>query len=214
MRSFIIPLLALGLFAACSQAPALKTGDIIFVGLPSEEESDGMAGAITASTGEGDINYIHAAIVDIDAHGSAWVIDATLAHGVDRHPLDTLFADFRRHDGSYPIFEVFRLKNDDGVEGFVRSADAFTGEEYDVTFFPDNGRHYCTELVYDSYVRDGEHLFEAAPMNFKGPDGEFDPYWVKLFARIGEDIPQDVVGTNPQTMHGSEQLEYVMNIQP
>ena len=206
---FALIIVALLFVAACKpKAEQLRTGDIIFVGLPAGDEPGGMAEAIASTTGEGEIEYIHAAIVDIDAEGNPWVIDATLAHGVGRHPLDTLFEDFRHDDGRYLIYEVYRLKDDRGAAGFVQNATAFTGEEYDCSFLPGNGRHYCTELVYDSYLRDGEPVFEAAPMNFKGPDGEFDPYWEWLFSEIGEEIPQGVVGTNPQAMHDSALLKY------
>ena len=37
-------------------------------------------------------------------------------------------------------------------------------------------------------------------MNWKDASGEFPAYWVWLFDLIGEPIPQDVPGTNPQQM--------------
>lgn len=44
-------------------------------------------------------------------------------------------------------------------------------------------------------------------MNFKGPDGEYPAYWVKLFAKMGVPIPQDVPGTNPRDMMLSPALQ-------
>ena len=37
-------------------------------------------------------------------------------------------------------------------------------------------------------------------MNFKDADGNFPVYWQQLFERLGQPIPQDVPGTNPQAM--------------
>lgn len=42
---------------------------------------------------------------------SVWIIDATIAHGVDRHPLDTFLRVFTLKDGSYPEFIVKRVKD-------------------------------------------------------------------------------------------------------
>lgn len=209
MQRLAILILTLACLTGCTASEQLQTGDLIFVGIPADSGESGSIGeAIALSTGDGELNMIHTAIVEVDAEG-IWIIDATLKHGVDRHPLDTLFADFRRSDGSMPEFEVMRLCDTRDVSSFVESAKTHIGEGYDVYFMPDNGMHYCTELVYDSYIRDGEHLFEAAPMNFKGPDGEYPQYWVRLFQRIGKDIPQGVDGTNPQDMYGSDRLRKV-----
>ena len=107
---------------------------------------------------------------------------------------------------------VMRLIDTTGVAGFVEKAKTFIGQPYDYAFQPDNGALYCSELVYDSYVKaDGTHLFQAAPMNFKNADGEFAPYWARLFERLQIPVPQGVLGTNPQAMYGSEALRPVRN---
>ena len=49
-----------------------------------------MTGAIAAATGSGDTEYIHVAILEVDAVGDLWIIDATLKHGVARYPIDKL----------------------------------------------------------------------------------------------------------------------------
>lgn len=202
--------------AACAQEPEseLKSGDLVFVGIPAEgPASEGsMAQAIADATGSGDIDYIHTALLEVDEEGT-WIVDATDKRGVARYPLDTFILDFHRHDGSFPTFEVFRLKDTKGVELFLENAKKYLGEPYDLFFMEDNGMHYCTELVYDSYVRDGKHIFDAAPMNFKNADGEFPAFWVRTFAKIGAEIPQDKLGTNPQTMHGSDAIEYITDIE-
>lgn len=191
----------------------LRKGDLVFVGIPSGGNEGGMAGAISAATGKGDVNYIHVAMLDVDASGE-WVVDATLAHGVDRHPLDVFFSDFRRSDGSWPCFEVMRVRDMSGLGDCVENACRFIGEEYDSCFMPDNGRHYCSELVYDSYLKDGKPVFSSAPMNFKDAEGNYPEYWQRLFKRIGVEIPQGVPGTNPQDMRQSDCLEHVTYLQP
>lgn len=193
-------------------APQIETGDLLFVGIPMNYGDEGMAQAIADATSNGDtINYIHAAILEVDENDAIWVIDATLAHGVDRHPLDTLFSDFTLHRGGTATFEVMRLKDKRNAAVYVEQAKVFLGEPYDSYFRTFNGRHYCTELIEDAYVdADGHRWFESAPMNFKNREGEFPSYWVRLFESIGEPIPQGEPGTNPQDMHASPSLEHVM----
>ena len=153
------------------------------------------------------------AILEVDSLGAVWVIDATLAHGVDRHPLDTLLADFVLHQpGAVETFEVWRLKDNHDAACCVERAKHWLGEPYDEYFKPTNGRHYCTELVYDSFLdAKGAPLFETVPMNFKNKEGEMPEYWVKLFARLGEEVPQGVPGTNPQMMRESPNLVKVLS---
>ena len=189
-----------------AQAPAeevketVKSGDLLFVAIPADYQLDGISDAIAQSTGSGEKNYIHTAILDVDSAG-VWVLDATIKHGVDRHPLDTFLVDFTLKDGSYPDLEVWRLNDDADAAKYVSNATAYIGEAYDFTFTADNGTHYCTELVYDSYVTsDGTHIFSTVPMNFALPDGTMPDYWKQLFAKLGTDIPQGEPGTNPQMM--------------
>lgn len=201
-------LLALAL--SCSREEKIQNGDLLFVGLNSlDVEGENMTSAIAHATGDGQVNFIHTAILEVDHEGKIWIIDATIKRGVDRHPLDTMLRDFTLKDGSSPIYKVMRLKDNRNAAQYVENAKKFLGEEYDEYFMHNNGRHYCTELVYDSYIENGRPLFESSPMNFKNKDGEFPVYWVDLFHKIGTSIPQDQPGTNPQSMSKSDILQEV-----
>ena len=195
---------------ACAEKPAIKSGDLLFVGLPMDFSLDttSMSSGIVAATSDGsDINYVHTAILE-SANDTIWIIDATIKRGVARYPLQDFLKDFTLRDGSYPLFEVYRFKN--GPKDLVENAKKAIGEPYDVYFLPDNGARYCTELVRDSYLdENGSPILPAAPMNFKGPDGEFPVYWQQLFASINSTIPQDTLGTNPQDMIKSPLLRKV-----
>lgn len=204
----------LALLTACGRpADRVQTGDLIFVGIPADYDldHDSMDSAITEATGSRTgLNRIHTAIAEVDSMGQVWIIDATIKYGVDRHPLDTFLRQFTLHDGSLPTFEVKRLVDNRRAEAFVRNAKQYLGLPYDQAFLSDNGAYYCTELVYDSYLNeDGTPIFHAAPMNFKNADGVFPRYWEQLFERLGQPIPQDVPGTNPQAMSEEPVLKSV-----
>ena len=194
----------LALATACApEAETLKTGDLVFVGIPADYtlDPDSMDSAIADATGDAaGLNLIHTAILDL-TDGEPWIIDATIRRGVDRHPLDTFLRDFTLRDGSLPVFEIKRLRDDARAEASVANARQYLGLPYDSTFLPDNDAFYCTELVYCSYLdADGNPLFRSEPMNFKNAEGEFPLYWKQLFDLLGQDIPQGVPGTNPQGM--------------
>jgi hypothetical protein len=197
---------------ASNEETKLQTGDLVFVALPLDYMSDTteMGSAIAASTGDNvGINYIHVAIAEV-ANDSVWIIDATLAHGVDRHPLDTFLCDFTLDDGSLPQMDIMRLNDNSQAAKFVENAKQFTGRDYDIYFLPDNDEQYCSELVRNSYIdENGQHLFSDAPMNFKSDDGTFPPYWVWLFEQIGQPIPQGLPGTNPNAMSKEKCLKKV-----
>jgi len=203
--------LAAAIFVSCSEKAqeTLKTGDLVFVGIPMDYslDSGSMDEAISSSTGKADsLNIIHVAIAEVDDEGS-WIIDATIKHGVDRHPLDTFLTDFTLKDGSLPVLIVKRLKDPSSAEEFVANTRKFLGQPYDLHFLPDNDSLYCSELVRDSYINaDGSYVFEANPMNFKDSEGNFPLYWEQLFARLGSPIPQGIPGTNPQSMSESPAL--------
>jgi hypothetical protein len=206
----IILLLLLAAVTACNGSRKLQTGDLIFVGIPQDYSLDGssMDSAISQATGNGELNLIHVAIAEVE-RDSVWIIDATIAHGVDRHPLDTFLRDFTLRDGSLPVFEVKRLRHPRKAALYVEQAKAFIGQEYDMYFLPDNGRMYCSELVQQSYRDGGTSLFESGPMNFLNASGEMPLYWEQLFSRLGQEVPQGVPGTNPQDMSAAPVLRSV-----
>lgn len=214
MRKALILLFILGACCNLNDKQQIQTGDLLFIGIPMDYDAgNNMAQAISEATGDGEINYIHTAVLEVDDEGAVWVIDATLAHGVDRHPLDTLFKDFTLNNGERATFKVMRLKDDEGAARHVEQCKALLGEEYDVYFLPSNGKHYCTEVVYDCYLnRDGSHIFDSVPMNFKNKDGEMPEYWTWLFGLLGQPVPQGVPGTNPQMMFASPALEFVTDL--
>lgn len=214
MKKVIILASMLLLAVGCGQKNTLRNGDLVFVGLPMDYKADStsMDSAISAATGaEGTLNLIHVAIAEVKAD-SVWIIDATIRRGVDRHPLDTFLRDFTLEDGRYPAFLVKRVKGVD-ANAAVERAKSFCGRKYDSRFLPDNEDLYCSELVQDCYLdRDGFPVFPSAPMNWLAPDGTMPPYWTYLFGLLGMEVPQDVLGTNPQNMSMASNLVEVKDV--
>ena len=209
MKRLSLFLLVLLAVASCGEKKdCLRNGDLVFVGLPLDYDAEGgsMDAAISAATAqEGELNLIHVAIAEVQAD-SVWIIDATIAHGVDRHPLEVFLKDFTLKDGSYPEFIIKRVKGVD-ADFAVERAKTYCGRAYDVRFLPDNEDLYCSELVQLSYLdRSGNQVFDSEPMNFCAPDGTMPPYWEWLFGKLEMEVPQGLPGTNPQRMAQSPVL--------
>ena len=192
-------------FSCTRNAPCLHPGDLLFqVGETSE-----MTGAITAATGkERQLNYSHVGIA-VRSHGVDSVLEATSDGGVWVTALGDFLARSARIDGR-PAVTVMRLRDTTGVAAAIERARKFIGQPYDYSFRPDNGKMYCSELVWESYLApDGSRRFPARPMKFRAADGSLPRFWAELFAGLGEEIPQDIPGTNPNDMARDPQLKEV-----
>ena len=179
----------------------IRPGDLLFF-----RDTAGMGSAVKESTGE----YTHVAIVET-VGDSIWVVDATQRRGVSRHAIES-----QPGDRDFP--DVYRIENPYGidVEATLERARSYIGRPYDNAFEPGSEALYCSELVYECYLRDfsdekGEHLFETKAMNWRDQDGNMPQYWTDHFARLGKAIPEGVEGTNPTDLSRSILLRKVDN---
>lgn len=125
---------------------ALQSGDLLF---QAGENSD-MTGAITAATGEnGRLNFSHVGIAVVK-NGADSVLEATTNGGVRLTALPEFLARSAKIGGR-PTVVAMRLKDTAGVSEAVRRARNYLGLPYDYSFRPDNGKFYCSELVWECY---------------------------------------------------------------
>lgn len=83
------------------------------------------------------------------------------------------------------------------------------GTPYDVEFLMNNGKYYCSELVYDAYMAANNHIpyFELQPMNYKNKNSDvFNSEWVEYFRNINIEIPEGLPGCNPGALSLAPQL--------
>ena len=77
------------------------------------------------------------------------------------------------------------------------------GKQYDDAFLPNNGKYYCSELLYDAfkYANNGKVFFSLQPMTFKDKKMKtYYPAWVDYFAALKIDIPEGIEGCNPSSI--------------
>lgn len=181
----------------------LKSGDLIFQISGNSDFSNAISGATHQKE---QLDLVHVGIIEVLQNGEINVIEASPEEGVRIISLLSFLTNSPKMDGRYGVV-IKRLKEFICVENILNRAKRHLGEPYDWWYLPDNGKMYCSELVYESYQnRNGEKIFESQPMNFRNSDGTISDFWVKLFKQIGSEIPEGVAGTNPNSMSSSSLL--------
>ena len=189
--SWLLAMLLPVVWACKGSDGTLRSGDLIFCVAQNSNMSD----AIVDATHTADsVQYDHVAIY-LTVNDTPMVIEAVPKYGVVTRP----FADFM--EDNQARISVRRVAKPIDIEAAIARARQFEGQPYDWSFRPDNGRMYCSELVYYSFLDSaGNPIFEAAPMNFRDASGNLPQFWIDLFNRLGEDVPEGIPGTNPNTM--------------
>lgn len=204
----------------------LQKGDLIF---QMEGNSD-FSNAINEATSKSDsIRFVHVGIIDInedcvnviEADPEAGVRIISLKEFLENSPQINPSSISRRNNISpllsqddrnsplpfVPGVVVKRLNIEFDKENAVNNAKKFIGQEYDWWYLPDNGKMYCSELVYESYLNsNGDKIFKAQPMNFLDANGNLPQFWRDLFHDLGQEVPQGVAGTNPNDMASDPRL--------
>lgn len=181
-------------------AGELRSGDLLFV-RASQSSFDTAIVAATKSK-QDTPNYTHVGIVEVDK-GEVYVIEASPELGVVRVGL-------KQFEKANPHYDVYRLKNKQDFARIITRAKGYLGQPYDFYYRVDNGKMYCTELVWESYLDErGARIFEAKPMNFYDEKGRLPAYWQESFKKLGAQVPQGELGTNPNAMAQSPALQKV-----
>jgi hypothetical protein len=98
------------------------------------------------------------------------------------------------------------------IVGAERAALSLQGVPYDDYFEMNNGRLYCSELVYEAFrqANRGKPLFKLKPMTFKDPETNLlFPSWVAYYAKLKHPVPQHKPGINPGLLSRSSKLTII-----
>jgi hypothetical protein len=120
--------------------PALKDGDIVF-----QTSKTTQSIPIMVATGS---MYSHVGVVRVNDKNEATVIEAV--GPVREIPLSDWIA-----QGYGERISIFRINGIDGdaAKRVLHIADGYKGTPYDVYFLPEDNALYCSELVYEAYLR-------------------------------------------------------------
>lgn len=201
---FFVVLMIFSFLQGKAQLDSLQKGDIIFQKL----DCGPLCGAIKKVTeGVDGHDFAHCAML-VSTGDSAKVIEA-IGSDVRLTPLQQFL-----HRDAGDTVVVGRLKQPYHklIDSAVVYAQEQLGQPYDDDFLPDNGKWYCSELLYASfkYANGYKPVFKLEPMTFKDPDtGQYMKVWVDYYKKLGEPIPEGVPGLNPGGISRSPKLKII-----
>lgn len=186
---------------AQKQIHKLENGDLIF----QNSECGPLCIAINKVTpaiyGK---HYSHIGIIDIE-NDTTFVIEAT-GNQVQKNTIKFFLA------RSKQTVLVGRLKKQYKylIPQAIQYSQQQIGVPYDDNFIYNNGKYYCSELIYDAF-KSANHekaFFQLFPMTFKEPKSKvFFPGWVKYYKNRGMAVPEGKLGCNPGGIGQSKKLE-------
>lgn len=205
MKALIIFLL--GLTTAFAQNIDLKDGDLLF----QDMDCGPLCDAIEAVTeGYNGADYSHMGMV-YNRNDTLYIIEA--AGTAVRL---TTFEKFKKNT-TKPML-VGRLKAEHTT--LIPNAIVFSlqqmGVPYDDEYVYDNGKYYCSELIYDAFLfaNGGQPFFELEPMTYKKPGTDkFFPAWVSYFHGLKKSIPEGQPGCNPGGISLSDKIEVLGTVE-
>jgi hypothetical protein len=183
------------------KAQQYKTGDLLFQDLDCGELCDAIE---TVTQGYNGQKFSHIGLVYVK-NDSIYIIEA-IGENVHLTPI----ADFLERSEN-PIVQA-RVKTQYAklVPNAIQFALQQKGKPYDEPFLYNNGKYYCSELIYDafSFANNGKPFFQLERMTFKQPDSEvFFPVWVNYYKNLKMKIPEGKPGINPGGISRSDKID-------
>ena len=215
MKKFLsFAIIALAVLTACNirreKPQELQTGDLLFQVGSNSKMNEAIASS-TSGNADIDTTFTHVGILLIGGDSTS-VLEAADG-GVKITPIADFINKSLMIDGK-PMLVAKRVADASIVPEAIKRAKSFIGQPYDYYYLPDNGKMYCSELVYDSYLdADGNPVFSSKPMKFRAADGSMPQFWTDLFKQLDMDVPEGVQGTNPMDMSRDSVLITVMRWQ-
>ena len=184
----------------------LKNGDLLFQNLDCGPLCDAIE---QVTNGKDSLKFSHIGMVYLK-NDSIYVIEA-----IGKAVVLTPYSLFKTRT-SNPLY-LGRLKdtNQTLIDGAVNFAIGKLGIPYDEAFLYNNGKYYCSELIYDAFKASNtnEDFFELEPMTFKSPNSnKYQSTWVKYYKKLNIIIPEGQPGINPARISRSNKLNWLGTI--
>lgn len=189
---------------------SLQEGDLLFQNLNCGELCDAIEAVTEGVNGK---EFSHCALV-VNISDTLKVVEA-IGQKVQINSLKTFFA---RSGDTAIIQNISIARVNKKFQPFLKTAIRFAtqqvGQPYDNAYTLDNGKWYCSELLYQSFKEawNQKDFFELEPMTFKDPIKKtYFPAWIDYFKQLNLEIPEGKQGINPGLISRSDKI-YMLSI--
>lgn len=169
----------------------LKTGDLLFQDLDCGDLCDAIEQVTQSYRGR---HFSHIGLVSVEGD-STYIIEA-IGTTVHRTPI----FDFVNRNNNELLLGRVKRRYRKIATNAVNFALQQLGLPYDDIFLYNNGKYYCSELIYDAFrsANRDKDFFSLAPMTFMQPNSKsFFPVWVDYYQNLSAPIPEGMAGINP-----------------
>lgn len=193
------------LFYSClvfPQKTTLKSGDLLFQKMNCGELCDAIH-AVTEGYQGNDFSHLGLVVIEND---SVFIIEAA-GNAVRKVTLEQ----FSKNTQTTMFIGRVKSKYQKLIPQVISFAKKQIGIPYDDDYLYDNGKYYCSELIYDAFLNAyGEPFFALQPMTFKQPNtNEFFPAWINYYQNLKIEIPEGELGCNPGGISTSDKIKIV-----
>lgn len=202
MHKYIIILLFLIPFVLFSQKSKLKTGDLLFQKMNCGELCDAIH-AVTEGYQGNDFSHLGIVIIEKD---SIFIIEAA-GNAVRKVTLEQ----FSKNTETTMYIGRVKSKYKKIIPQVISFSKQQIGVPYDDDYLYNNGKYYCSELIYDAFLNAyGKPFFELKPMTFMQPkSNDFFPAWVEYYQNLKVEIPEGEMGCNPGGISTSDKIKII-----
>lgn len=202
MRYFFLFLLLLctGVVFSQEQKTKLESGDLIFQDLDCGDMCDAIEAVTTGFDGH---SFSHVGLVK--RMGKTVMVIEAIGGRVHMVPVDS----FTRRTTNKMYVGRVKKPYTRLIRKAVDYAAKQVGTPYDDAFIYNNGKYYCSELIYDAflYANHDKPFFTLEPMTFKKPGSdEYFPVWKAYYEKLGIPVPEGEPGCNPGGLSRSDKL--------
>lgn len=185
-----------------AQKSQLKTGDLLFQKMNCGELCDAIH-AVTEGYQGNDFSHLGLVYIQND---SIFIIEAA-GNAVRKVPLEQ----FSKNTNTTMYIGRVKNKYKKILPEVIDFSLQQIGTPYDDDYLYDNDKYYCSELIYDAFLKAYKKpFFELQPMTFKQPEtNTFFPAWVSYYQRLEIEIPEGQPGCNPGGISTSKKIKII-----
>ena len=186
----------------------LRNGDLLFQDLDSSPLCDAIE---QVTSGFNNLKFSHVGIVII-VKNNTYILEA-FSNGVDTITLDQFLNRSLNHKNK-PKVVVGRLIKEYSqlIPKAIEAGISLIGKQYDEEFKINNNKFYCSELIYDMFLKSNKNhaVFNLQPMTYKHQGKTLDT-WLTYFKNLNIPIPENEPGINPGGMSRSKKIDIIYN---